>query len=81
MKNPIFEAKKELIEWVKNLDELETIQQLLNLKNGKNSNFAVNESEVEYAVKDDFDERFAKGMSSENARTESKRRVREWWGK
>lgn len=46
MKNPFFEAKKELIEWVKNLDELETIQELLDLKNGKNSNFAVNESEM-----------------------------------
>ncbi|SFI06167.1 hypothetical protein [Halpernia frigidisoli] len=81
MENPIIEAKKEIIEWVKNLDELETIQELLDLKNNNNSSFQVNEPELEYAVKDDFDERFSKGMSSENARIESKKRVREWWGK
>ena len=41
----------------------------------------VSDTKAEYAVKDDFMERFAKGLSSENARMESKKRVREWWGK
>ncbi|MBC7557241.1 MAG: hypothetical protein H7195_09810 [Chryseobacterium sp.] len=68
MENPILDAKKEIIDWVKNLDELETIQELLDLKNANNANFQLSEPELEYAVKDDFDERFAAGMSSEEAR-------------
>ena len=41
----------------------------------------VSDIDAEYVVKDDFDERFAEGLSSEKARKESKKRVREWWGK
>jgi hypothetical protein len=81
MKNTITEAKIEIIEWVKNHDELETIQELLDLKNKIESIPLVSEPQAEYALKDDFDERFARGMNSENARIESKKRVREWWGK
>jgi hypothetical protein len=43
--------------------------------------FVVSDIQSEYAVKDDFDERFSKGLSTENARQESKKKVREWWGK
>ena len=81
MQNPILKAKKEIIEWVKNLDELETIQELLDLKNADDANSQVSEPELEYAVKDDFDERFAKGYTMEESLAESKKRVREWWGK
>jgi hypothetical protein len=81
MKNTITEAKIEIIEWVKNHDELETIQELLDLKNKIESIPLVSEPQAEYALKDDFDERFSRGMNSENARIESKKRVREWWGK
>ena len=62
MENPIFEIKKELIEWIKNLDELEMMQELLDLKNSENSVSIVSDLKKEYAVKDDFDERFAKGI-------------------
>ena len=41
----------------------------------------VSDTKAEYAVKDDFMERFAKGTTSQKAREESKKRVREWWGK
>jgi metal-sulfur cluster biosynthetic enzyme len=41
----------------------------------------VSDTKAEYAVKDDFEERFAKGITSQKAREESKKRVREWWGK
>ena len=63
MENPIIEAKKEIIEWVKNLDDLETIQELLDLKNENSSPSQVFEPSTEYALKDDFDERFAKGIT------------------
>ena len=41
----------------------------------------VSDTQPEYAVKDDFDERFARGLTPEKAREESKKKVREWWGK
>jgi hypothetical protein len=68
MKNPIIEAKIEIIEWVKNLDELETIQELLDLKNKIESIPLVSEPQAEYALKDDFDERFAKAIPHEEMR-------------
>ena len=65
MEDPIFEAKKELIQWIKNMNELEDIAELLEIKNRMLSGDKVAESQTEYAIKDDFDERFAKGMSGE----------------
>ena len=41
----------------------------------------VSDTKAEYAVNDDFMERFAMGTTSQKAREESKKRVREWWGK
>ena len=41
----------------------------------------VSDTKAEYAVKDDFMERFAMGTTSQKAREESKKRVRDWWGK
>lgn len=65
MEDPILDAKRELIQWIKQMDELETIAELLEIKNRKTSVHQVAESQAEYAVKDDFDERFAKGMTGE----------------
>lgn len=65
MENPIIDAKKELIEWIGKIDDLNTIQELFDLKNKDNQYELVAETKPEYAVKDDFDERFAKGMSGE----------------
>lgn len=64
MENPIHEAKKELIQWIKEIGELEDIAELLEIKNKKTAVDKVAES-PEYAVKDDFDERFARGMTGE----------------
>jgi len=65
MKDPIVEAKKELINWIREMDDLDKIQELLDLKNSENQNIIVAENQVEYAIKDDFDERFAKGISGD----------------
>lgn len=65
MENPIHEAKKELIQWIKEMDDLEDIAELLEVKNKKTAVDKVTESQAEYAVKDDFDERFARGMTGE----------------
>ncbi|WP_193812838.1 hypothetical protein [Kaistella flava (ex Peng et al. 2021)] len=81
MENPIFEIKKELIKWIKNLDDLETIQKVLDLKNFDEPASLVSDAQSEYSRTDDFDERFAKGLNPENARKESKKIIREWWDK
>lgn len=72
MENPIAEAKRELIEWIQGINNFEEIQELLVIKN--NQNAVVAESYPEYAVKNDFDERFAKGLTL----AESRRRTREF---
>ena len=71
MENPMIEIKQELIEWVENIDDLETIQAILDLKNSQEPSFVVSDIQSEYAVKDDFEERFAKGITLE----ESKKRT------
>ncbi|MCD0479132.1 hypothetical protein LPB90_11725 [Chryseobacterium sp. LC2016-29] len=50
MENPILEAKKELIQWIKEMDELEDIVELLEIKNRKKSVYQVVEPQTEYAV-------------------------------
>lgn len=63
-------------------DELmENIAAHLETMDSEDSSSVVSDTQFEYGVKDDFDERFAKGISPENAREESKKKVREWWGK
>lgn len=77
MENPITEAKKELIQWIKELDDFEQISELLEIKNREMPAGEVAESQSEYVIKDDFDERFAKGLTSE----ESRKRTREFISK
>ena len=43
MENPMIEIKQELIEWVKNIDDLETIQAILDLKNSQEPSFVVSD--------------------------------------
>lgn len=58
----------------------------------ENKKNKVEEPRVEYEVQKpkfkgidpetfDFDAEFAKGLTLEEAKAESKRRIREWWGK
>ncbi|MFC6268567.1 hypothetical protein [Frigoriflavimonas asaccharolytica] len=74
MKNSMIEVKKKLIEWIENLDDLEIVAELIELKNKSNQPLLVEESQAEYAIADDFDERFAKGYTME----ESRKRTREF---
>lgn len=63
-------------------DELmENIAAHLETIHPEESTSVVSDIQSQYAVKDDFDERFAKGLTLEKAREESKKKVREWWGK
>lgn len=74
MENPIHEAKKELIQWIKEMNDPEDLAELLEIKNKKTAVDKVAEHQAEYAVKDDFDERFAKGIPHD----EMRRRTREF---
>ena len=65
MEDPILDAKRELIQWIKQMNELDDIAELLEIKNRKTSVYQFAELQAEYAVKDDLDERFAKGMTGE----------------
>ena len=71
MENPILKAKKELIHWISNLDDLDVLSELLELKDKDESIPLVSETQAEYGVKDDFDKRFTKGLTLE----ESKKRT------
>jgi hypothetical protein len=62
MENPIIEIKQELIEWVKNTNDLEELSELMKLKEMYALIPLVAESQTEYLAKDDFDERFEKGI-------------------
>ncbi len=65
MENSIIEIKKEVIDWIKNLDDLETLQKILDLKNNNESASLISDINSQTIVKDDFDEQFAAGMSSD----------------
>ena len=65
MENSIIEIKKEVIGWVRNLDDLETLQKILDLKNHNESASLILDINSQTIVKDDFDEQFAAGMSSD----------------
>ncbi|MCU7616809.1 hypothetical protein NZ698_06330 [Chryseobacterium sp. PBS4-4] len=71
MENPITEAKKELIQWIKDMEELEDIAELMKIKSRMTSDGKVAEQQPQYVVEDDFDARFAKGISH----TEMRRRT------
>lgn len=77
MENSITEAKKELIQWIKEMDDFEQISELLEIKNSEIRADKIAETQSEYAIKDDFDERFARGLNSEDSR----KRTREFISK
>ena len=82
MNNQFLYKKQELLDWIISLNDEEMIQKLIDFKEINGFSNMVSEPEVDYKVmKDDFDERFAKGLNSEQSRVETKRRIREWWGK
>lgn len=62
--------KEELIEWLSKLEEPSVLYQISKLK-----------EETEKEIAFDFDKEFENGYTPEEAKAESIRRIREWWGK
>ncbi|UOE42005.1 hypothetical protein MTP09_05060 [Chryseobacterium suipulveris] len=67
------QKKEHLIDWISKLEDEEIIAQLLKLKKELERSFVVSEPETEYAVKDDFEERWVKGLTSEESRARTKK--------
>ncbi len=65
MENSILENKNDLIEWIKNLDDLAVLQKLLDLRNNVESSPLISHINSEPILKNDFDEQFAAGMTSD----------------
>jgi len=81
MDENLAKEKLDILKWIEDLQDENIIEDLLKLKKSSEENSSVNESKLEYAVTDDFEERWAKGLTSEESRAETKRRITEWWGK
>lgn len=73
MNSSFLHKKQELLNWIISLEDEEMIVQLLDFKSGNQFSNIVSEPKVEYGVvKDDFDERFAKGLTLEESRKRTK---------
>ncbi|MFY0483814.1 hypothetical protein ACI6PS_14545 [Flavobacterium sp. PLA-1-15] len=64
------DKKEELLEWLSKLEEPSVLYQIAKIKE---------ESESETAF--DLEKEWENGLTVEEAKAESKRRIREWWGK
>jgi len=64
--------KNELMEWLSKLEEPSVLYEIAKLKE---------ESESQKETEFDFDKEFENGYTPEEAKAESIRRIREWWGK
>ena len=65
MGNLILENKRELINWVNHLDDLDILSELIEIKNKDKSIPLDSEFTPENSNKVDFDEQFAAGMTSD----------------
>ena len=72
MENPILKAKKDLMKWISNLDDLEILSELMEFKEKNIDADCVEESRAEYAIADDFDEQFAKGITHDEMRRKTR---------
>lgn len=81
MGKSINKTKKELIVWIENLEDPHLLSKLLEIKENSNPIPLVSEPATDYEIKNDFEERWKNGFTTEQAKDESKRRIREWWGK
>ena len=68
MNDKILHIKNELLNWLLSLEDEEIILKLMEFKTETEYIFKVAEPQAEYAVKDDFDEKFAQGLTSEESR-------------
>ncbi|KQS92806.1 hypothetical protein [Chryseobacterium sp. Leaf394] len=82
MENPIIQSKTDLIHWINKLDDLEVIAELLELKEKRATADTLSESQTEYLAKDDFDERFSRGLNSVDSREKTREFISKLsWGK
>lgn len=81
METSINKTKKELINWIENLDDPYLLSKLLEIKENNKAIPLVSEHATDYEIKNDFEERWKNGLTAEQAKAESIRRIREWWGK
>ncbi len=65
MENSVTEIKRELIYWIENLNEVETLKKILQLKNDLTGSSLISGINSEKIVKNTFDEQFAAGMTSD----------------
>ncbi|PZU79834.1 MAG: hypothetical protein DI529_17145 [Chryseobacterium sp.] len=80
--NQDFDKKKiELLQWIADLQDESLISKLLEIKNNSGVSSTINAAKAEYLVKDDFEERWAKGLTKEESIERTKSKIREWWGK
>lgn len=74
MKESILHQKNEILQWILSLEDEAIIKEIDDLRKEILSKNFIGEPQTEYQVKDDFDERFAKGIPHE----EMKRRTLEY---
>ena len=81
MDENLAKEKLDILKWIEDLQDENIIEDLLKLKKSSEKNTSVNESKLEYAVTDDFEERWARGLTKEQSIERTKGKIREWWGK
>ena len=72
MSSDFINKKKELLKWISELQDEEMILEILKIKDDFEN--LVNEPKAEYIVTDDFEERWARGISH----VEMKRRTKDY---
>ena len=65
MENKRIDIKNDLIEWIENTYDLEILQKISDLKNSIESSSLISDINSHTLTKDNFDEQFAAGMTSE----------------
>lgn len=72
MSSDFINKKNELLHWISKLQDENIISELLELKRNVELSSYVNEPKAEYALKDDFEERWARGISHEEMKNRTK---------
>lgn len=73
MNESILHRKNEILQWLLSLEDESIINEIDDLRKEVLSKNFIGEPQTEYQVKDDFDERFAKGLSMEESRARTKK--------
>lgn len=73
MNDSILHQKNQLLQWILSLEDESVIKEIDELRKEILSKKFIAEPQTEYQMKDDFDERFAKGLSMEQSRARTKK--------